>query len=146
MIKPSFYFSWVLAPPCLTAQLSSFSTSSSGIVGSFKLQLVSTCCCLATHFYSHNFFLFLCGTIYIILYSPSSLEGMCQRGIAPSCTIVTRDTYFSCAIFPFPPAGGAGMVRHFKCHFCLSLPCHPNVKNLCGGVHVIIPTFADGTY
>ena len=41
----------------------------------------------------------------MILYSLSSLRGMCWRGIAPSHTIVTRDTYFSCANLPFPHAG-----------------------------------------
>ena len=56
MIKSSFYFSWVWAPPCSTAQLSSFSSSLSGIPGSSKLQLVSSCCCLATLFYSHKKF------------------------------------------------------------------------------------------
>ena len=55
MIKPSFYFSWVQAPPGLKTQLSSFSSSSSGITGFSKAQLVSSSYCLATP-YSHKDF------------------------------------------------------------------------------------------
>ena len=42
------------------------------------------------------------------------LEGIWWRGIVPSHTIATRDTYFSHANLPFPLAGGGkGMARHF---------------------------------
>ena len=93
MIKPSFYFSWVWAPPGLTIQWSSFSSSLSGIADSSKSQLVSSCCCLATLFYSHkDFFYFFWHHLNNFVFF-SSLQGMCWRGIVPSHTIVTRDTF-----------------------------------------------------
>ena len=127
MIKPSFYFSWDQAPAGLTAQLSSFSSSLSGIADSSKSQLVSSCDCLATLFYSHKDFSTSLWHHLQDFYSPSPLEGMCWRGIVPSHTIFTRDTYFSHANLPCPLVGGGEKDGKALWHYCLSLPCHPSV-------------------
>ena len=50
---------------------------------------------------------------------------MCWRGIVPSCTIATGDTYFSHAnLLPFLLVG-AGMVRHYKCQIVSHCPVTP---------------------
>ena len=130
-IKFSFYFSWVWAPPGLTAQLSSFSSSSSGIAGFSKAQLVSSCCCLAKPYSHKDISTSLWHHLHDFVFSVL-LKDMCWRGIVPSHTIVTRDTYFSCTNLSFPLAGWGkreGMARHFgiTVSCCPTTPVYENL-------------------
>ena len=99
-------------------QLSSFSSSSSGITGFFKAQLVSSCCCLATPNSHKEFSTSLCHHLQDFVFSVL-LDCMCLRGIVPSHTKSLKTLNFHMPIFPFlmlvlgKVEGMEGMVRHF---------------------------------
>ena len=126
--EPSFYFSWVWAPPFdLKVQLSSFFSTLSGITGVSKAQLVSSCGHVATLLVT-QMFLLLSGAIRHVLERSRSLSHW-----------VTESTYFSHAKLPNSPCfkeswrDGEALL-----HYYLSLPCQPNVRNLHGGVNVLL--------
>ena len=134
-IKPSFYFSWVWAPLGLTAQLSSFSSSSRGLADYSKSQLVSSCCYLATSYSHKDFSTSLWHHLHDFVFSVL-LEGMCWRGIVPSHTIVTRNTYCSHANLPFLLAGGEkGRDDNALWHYCVLTAPHPQCMKPCRGTH-----------
>ena len=130
MIKPSFYFSWVWAPPGLKAQLSSFSSSLSGITGSSKSQLVSSCCCLATPYSHKDFSTSLWCHLHDFVFSVL-FEGMCWRGIVPSHTKSLDTLTFHMPIFFFLAlvwGKREGMARHFgiTVSCCPTTPLYDN--------------------
>ena len=131
----TFFLLFMGAGSCwLDSTISSFSSSLSGIADSSKSQLVSSCDCLATLFYSHKDFSTSLWHHLQDFYSPSPLEGMCWRGIVPSHTIFTRDTYFSHANFPCPLVGGGKrMARHFgiTVSHCPAIPVYETFVGVC---------------
>ena len=77
-----------------------FSSSSTGITGFSKAQLVSSCCCLATLYSHKDFSTSLWCHLHDFVFSVL-LEGICWRGIVPSHTKSLQTLTFHVQTFLF---------------------------------------------
>ena len=85
---------------CLESTIVLFLLLPSGITGFSKSQLVSSCCCLATLYSHKDFSTSLWHHLYYFVFSVP-LEGMCRRGMVPSCTELLETLTFHLPIFLF---------------------------------------------
>ena len=108
------------------------SSSSIGITGFSKSQLVSLCCCLATPYSHKDFSTSLWHHLHYFVFSVL-LESICWRGIVPSCTESLETLTFTCqSSFSSCWCGESGRNGEALCHKCFLLPATPVYDNLVG--------------